>query len=264
MLDQKWHRLFALEGKPDDIKKAEVRVNEILKEQGKLNNEVRDLKIVKKKLMKNIVDNMDDTHASKKTHMANVGDMIDETNEKIAADEDRLLDIPKELKEANDYLMILTASYSYDRMRTNTDEIKEIADWIKQIRVELKKNIIKKQNREINNREIYSYMHDIFGKDMLGLFDIKADTQLILTSKDSYMADVQPNDDEGAKGEWRSSEKDDKLSFNRKKHDDKKEEEGASADGQDDAKKEDGEKENETADDTEAGRDTGAASEKDS
>lgn len=264
VLDQKWHRLFALEGKPDDIKKAEVRVNEILKEQGKLNNEVRELKIVKKKLMKNIVDNMDDTHASKKTHMANVGDMIDETNEKIAADEDRLLDIPKELKEANDYLMILTASYSYNQMRTNTDEIKEIADWIKQIRVELKKNIIKKQNREINNREIYSYMHDIFGKDMLGLFDIKADTQLILTSKDSYMADVQPNDDEGAKGEWRSSGKDEKLSFNRKKHDDKKKEEGASADRQDYAKKEDGEKENETADDTEAGGDTGAASEKDS
>lgn len=29
VLDQKWHRLFALEGKPDDIKDAEVKVNEI-------------------------------------------------------------------------------------------------------------------------------------------------------------------------------------------------------------------------------------------
>ena len=38
VLDQKWHRLFALEGKPEDIKKAEVRVNDILKEHGKLNN----------------------------------------------------------------------------------------------------------------------------------------------------------------------------------------------------------------------------------
>ena len=197
VLDQKWHRLFALEGKPEDIKKAEVRVNEILKEQGKLNNEVKDLKIVKKKLMKNIVDNMEDSAAVKKTNMANVGDMIDETNEKIAADEDRLLEIPKELKEANDYLMVLTAKYAYERMRTNTSEIKEIADWIKKIRVELKTNIIKKQNREINNREIYTYMHDIFGKEMLALFDIKADTQLVLTSKDSYLADVQPNDDEG-------------------------------------------------------------------
>ena len=221
VLDQKWHRLFALEGKPDNIKKAEVRVNELLKEQGKLNNEVRELNIVKKKLMKNIVDNMDGGKSSKgHPKMANVGDMIDETNDKIAADEDRLMDIPKELKEANDYLMLLTADYSYDRMRTNTDEIKEIAEWIKQVRVELKKNIIKKQNREINNREIYSYMHDIFGKDMLGLFDIKADTQLILTSKDSYMADVQPkDDDEGTKGAWRSGEPENKLTFNRKKDD---------------------------------------------
>ena len=216
VLDQKWHRLFALEGKPEDIKKAEVRVNEILKEQGKLNNEVKDLKVVKKKLMKNIVENMEDSAAVKKTNMANVGDMIDETNEKIAADEDRLLEIPKELKEANDYLMVLTANYAYERMRTNTTEIKEIADWIKKIRVELKTNIIKKQNREINNREIYTYMHDIFGKEMLALFDIKADTQLVLTSKDSYLADVQPNDDEGEKGEWRSKKPEEKLKFKKK------------------------------------------------
>ena len=229
VLDQKWHRLFALEGKPDDIKKAEVRVNEILKEQGKLNNEVKDLKAVKKKLMKNIVENMDDA-SIKKTKMANVGDMIDETNEKIADDEDRLLEIPKELKEANDYLMVLTAKYSYERMRTNTSEIKEIADWIKQVRIELKTNIIKKQNREINNREIYSYMHDIFGKEMLGLFDIKADTQLILTSKDSYMADVQPNDDEGAKGEWRSNKPKENLKFHKKSDTDT---EALTADGTD-------------------------------
>lgn len=226
VLDQKWHRLFALEGKPDNIKKAEVAVNELLKEQGKLNNEVKELRLVKKKLMKNIVDHMEETTGKKKrkTSIADEGDLIDETNEKIAADEDRLLEIPRELKAANDYLMLLTAEYSYDRMRTNTSEIKEIADWIKNIRVELKKNIIRKQNREINNREIYSYMHDIFGKDMLALFDIKADTQLILTSKDSYMADVQPNDDEGAKGEWRSDQSDDKLTFNRKKHTDQENE----------------------------------------
>jgi hypothetical protein len=38
--------------------------------------------------------------------------------------------------------------------------------------VELKRNIIRKQNREINNKEIYSYMHDIFGKDVITLFDV--------------------------------------------------------------------------------------------
>ena len=39
-------------------------------------------------------------------------------------------------------------------------------------RVDLKKNIIRKQNRDINNREIYAYLHDIFGPSTLDLFDI--------------------------------------------------------------------------------------------
>ena len=36
-----------------------------------------------------------------------------------------------------------------------------------------KKNIIKKQNREINNRQIYSYMHDIFGAEVIDIFDME-------------------------------------------------------------------------------------------
>ena len=39
--------------------------------------------------------------------------------------------------------------------------------------MELKKNIIRKQNRDINNKEIYSYLHDIFGMEVLNLFDIQ-------------------------------------------------------------------------------------------
>ena len=57
--------------------------------------------------------------------------------------------------------------------RTNDEEIKEIDAWIKQVRIDLKKNIIKKQNREINSKEIYSYMHDIFGAEIIDVFDLK-------------------------------------------------------------------------------------------
>jgi hypothetical protein len=41
------------------------------------------------------------------------------------------------------------------------------------VRIELKKNIIRKQNRDINNREMYSYLHDILGPEVLNLFDIE-------------------------------------------------------------------------------------------
>jgi hypothetical protein len=73
-------------------------------------------------------------------------------------------------------------------MRTNTSEVHQIAKWITQVRIDLKKNIIKKQNREINNREMYTYMHDIFGKDVVDIFDIKESEELALTSKDSANA----------------------------------------------------------------------------
>ena len=39
--------------------------------------------------------------------------------------------------------------------------------------MDLKKNIIKKQNRDINNREIYAYLHDILGPQVLDVFDIQ-------------------------------------------------------------------------------------------
>lgn len=44
VLDQKWHRLFAISGKPDDVKQLEEELNELLARQGKLNNELKELK----------------------------------------------------------------------------------------------------------------------------------------------------------------------------------------------------------------------------
>ena len=54
-------------------------------------------------------------------------------------------------------------------IKTESDDIDA---WINQVRVDLKKSIIRKQNRDINNREIYAYLHDIFGPSTLDLFDI--------------------------------------------------------------------------------------------
>ena len=43
VLDQKWHRLFALSGKPDDVVEIEQELNELLQEQGRLNEEMKEL-----------------------------------------------------------------------------------------------------------------------------------------------------------------------------------------------------------------------------
>ncbi len=196
VLDQKWHRLFAIGGKPEGVKQKEQELNELLARQGKVNQELKELKKLKSKLMQGIVAHMDEADAAAepqdKTTLDQNKKLIEETNERIAANEDEQLELPKMIQKVNIELMMLTMDYTYDKMRTNTNEINEIAEWIAQVRVDLKKNIIKKQNREINNREIYSYMHDIFGPGVVALFDLtNGGGDIALVSKDSAGVSVE-------------------------------------------------------------------------
>ncbi len=188
VLDQKWHRLFAISGKPQNVQDLEVKEKEILLRQGHLNQEIKSLKKIKQDLMNGIVQNMEGADAQAATTQSekNLKDnkrLLDETNAKMDADEDELMEIPKQLKEVNDELMLATMNFCYERLRINSHEASEITEWITNIRIELKKNIIKKQNREINNKEIYAYLHDIFGKDVMQLFDVKLDESFTVPEK---------------------------------------------------------------------------------
>ncbi len=179
-LDQKWHKLFALKGKPDAVVECEEELNDLLKHQGKLNTDIKDLKKLKTKLMGNIVENMEGTHEENEGRISSKKldedkRLIDEINEKLAGYEDELLDMPREIGRVNKQLMLLTVKYCYENLRSNVAEIREVSDWITQVRIDLKKNIIKKQNREINSRQIYAYMHDIFGAQMMDVFDLDND-----------------------------------------------------------------------------------------
>lgn len=178
VLDQKWHRLFAVHGKTDEIKEAESALNALLARQGKLNTSLREFKNLKNKLMDSIVQNMDGTtesrmDAAREKKLDEDKRLIEEVNHKIDDVEDELLEIPGQIRDANNELMILSLNYFYDKLRVNQEESKEIEEWIKQVRIDLKKNIIRKQNRDINNREIYAYLHDILGAEILDLFDIQ-------------------------------------------------------------------------------------------
>ncbi len=176
VLDQKWHRLFALGGKPENVLELESVENELLKRQGELNQELKELKKVKNNLMQSVVSNMDGAQTGQDELSKKLDEnkrLIDDANSRMELIEDELMEMPKNLDEANKALMMATMNFCYEKLRINTKEAEEISDWIKQVRVELKRNIIKKQNREINNKEMYSYMHDVFGKEVLEMFDVK-------------------------------------------------------------------------------------------
>ncbi len=173
ILDQKWHRLFALGGKPDTVKDLESKENELLKRDAELKKELKDLKKVKDSLMASVMENMEGTSDLVSKKLDDDKRLLEECNERIAAAEDEQKDLPGITDEVNRELMMATMDFCYDKLRTNSSEAEEITNWIKDIRVQLKKNVIRKHNREINNKEIYSYMHDVFGMEVLNLFDMQ-------------------------------------------------------------------------------------------
>ena len=173
ILDQKWHRLFALGGKPETVKELESKENDLIKREAEIKQELKDLKKVKENLMASVMSNMEGTSDLVSKKLDDDKRLLEECNERIASNEDELLDIPNQTDEVNRELMLATMDYCYDKLRTNSSEAEEITEWIKDVRVKLKKNVIRKHNREINNKEIYSYMHDVFGMEVLNLFDMQ-------------------------------------------------------------------------------------------
>ena len=173
VLDQKWHHLFTEDGKPKEVAKLEQKVNKHLSRQGHLNQEMKELKALKNKLMKNIMDNMEETSEKESLKLQENGRLITEINQRMEAARKELDELQDLMKMDNDQLMVETMELCYGIMNQNETEREELASWISKTRVELKKKIIRKDAIEDKNKEIYAYLHDIFGAQVTGAFDLK-------------------------------------------------------------------------------------------
>lgn len=174
-LDNKWYRLLDELGK-NAVKEIEEQLNDLLKRQGRLNSEMKDLKRLKMKLMGEIVPMVDEASQGAGAELDRKIEenkrLIEECNEKMEEHKDELMDLPTAIDQMNYSLMLETMEYCYHQIQENTSEINEIEAWVAQIRVELKKRLVKKQMMEQKNHDIYSYMHDIFGAEVVDLFDL--------------------------------------------------------------------------------------------
>lgn len=171
-LDNKWHRLFTMMEPDRELKRLEENLNALLRQQGKMNTETKNIKKIKKKLMDEIVQLMEHEDKASLKKIDENKRLIEECNDKLDEYQDKLFDLPKEIDQANYALMIRTMEMCYEVLQKNTKEIDEIGEWINKVRIELKKNIVRKQEKEIKNHELYFFMHDIFGADVIEIFDV--------------------------------------------------------------------------------------------
>lgn len=177
-LDHNWHLLFTQTDPDERILKLEEELNDLLKKQGKINTETREIKVLKKKLMDEIVERMNEIgegNPSKKVEkeLEDKKRLIAECNDRLSSYEDDIIDLPKAINDKNYELMLATMEVCYAQIKDNAREIEEISAWIEEIRVELKKKMVRKQQKVNRNQNFYTYMHNIFGADVINIFDMK-------------------------------------------------------------------------------------------
>lgn len=176
-LDNKWHKLFTQTQPDKTITRLEKELNELIKRQSKVKSEADKIRALKKKLMKEIVENAqeasmaNDEKAQKKAEENTR--LINECNEKMDGYKEELQELPKRIEKVNTELMLHTMEICYDRIKQNEKEINETTQWVTKIRIELKKRLIRKQEQEQMNQALYTYMHAIFGAEVLELFDME-------------------------------------------------------------------------------------------
>jgi len=163
-------------------------LKDLLKKQGKLNTDIKDIRALKKRLMDEIVEQMNEmgSNMSKKAEkkLNDNKRLIEECNEKLQEYGDDVYDIPKKINEVNYKLMLETMEICYEQIQENNDEIESISKWVDEMRVELKKKVVQKQQKLKKNQNFYTYMHNIFGAEVINIFDMKYNVEP-LTNQDT-------------------------------------------------------------------------------
>lgn len=171
-LDQRWYQLMPEHKKTDEVRYWERRVNELLKKQGRVLEDIKDVENLKGILMDGIVQNMDETDEQKhKKRMTQSRRLIFEAKDKLDELRGKAEDVPTQLQRANQKLMIETVKACYNTINENEKDLDALNDWIEKTRVLLKKNLLIRQDKQDMNDGIYSGMHSLFGSELMTKMD---------------------------------------------------------------------------------------------
>ena len=167
-LDIRWQSMFDFIDKSAKIAKLEKKVNEVMKNRGRINTDKADLKKVKKKLMQEIVMNMDSPENSRATKkVLKSKELIEEINDKLILLEDEELDIPDKLDEVNAELALESMSEIFDKYEENNEDLEALQEWINDTRIELKKRVLLLEKKKEENEKMDKYLSDLLDGDII-------------------------------------------------------------------------------------------------
>ncbi len=171
VLDTRWYSLFPKGEKPAEVEELEKELNGLLKRQGKLVNEIKELKLVKKKLMDGIVAGMDEVSSRANRKKDNQQRLLLDTKARIEENSNELMGLPNQIKEVNEELLVVGAKYCFERLSESDQKLKALNEEIRILKEELNEKMDNKADLEESLDSAYSLMHTLLGHDVMNLFD---------------------------------------------------------------------------------------------
>ena len=174
-LDERWNSLFKNEEKPQEIARLEDTINQHLKDQARLNTELKGIPALKKKLLDRIMvltpEAFDNGGEEAKKEMQQCEKEIKRLNERLPELEGELDKIPERIKETNLQLLEYAVTHVYFKISADRKRVRELDALIEETRNKLKEYIDEKEALSQDDTDIYSYFHDLLGGEELEKLD---------------------------------------------------------------------------------------------
>ena len=170
VLDNKWHELFRGK-KPPRIVMLENKINRLLMDQGKYNTEMKEYQQLKKKMMTDIMNNMDGASTEALKIMDKNRKYIDEINKKLEQHEKRLIELPSQISQYNKELVKATMSCFYKELQEVRKKSVKLDEEFLELKNKIKETVVKKNETKEEYQKLYGYIHDVVGIQIIEQYD---------------------------------------------------------------------------------------------
>lgn len=176
LLDPLWHTMRT-SIKSDIIKTQEKKLQELLKEQGRLNNDYKEYSTVKQNFLKKIlslsekVQNEGDSSAIEelnKLHQSTVS-----VNQKLEEIESRIEEVEIEIEDTNRDIIEEMVAVGYEYIEVCKDKEMRLEREITQLREQMLLKTGEKKKCEKLLKDVYNYLHSIVGREQIEIIDKK-------------------------------------------------------------------------------------------
>ena len=174
LLDPLWHSIRD-QIVSDQISKDEKVLHDLLKEQGKLNNDFKDYNTVKQNFLKEILALSGELHVDSDTIKIEKLNKLHEStlgaNQKLEEIEKRLEEIDTEIQSINRDIVEEIVAVGYEYITVCKNNVSQLEKEIDDLRMMVVKKTEEKKKNEHFLKGIYQYLHNVVGHEQIEVID---------------------------------------------------------------------------------------------